>query len=142
MASSTRASAGAPDLVKWAFAGLIVLSLLVVLWIDERFWIDPASPHWKHVAPVMPMLLPIHGLAGLTALVTGALQMSSRVRSRTALHRTLGKVYIGAVCVSAPIAIFMGVSPLEPATMHVEQIFQGGLWLISALVASGTASWA
>jgi len=29
----------------------------------------------------------------------------------------------------------MGISPLEPATMHVEQIFQGGLWLLSALIA-------
>lgn len=135
MASNTRASAGAPDLVKWAFAALMALSLLVVVWVDDRFWIDPANPHWKHIAPVMPMLLPIHGLAGLTALVTGALQMSSRVRARVALHRTLGKVYIAAVCISAPIAVYMGTSTLEPATMRVEQIFQGGLWLVSALVA-------
>jgi len=135
MATKSRASAGSPDLVKWAFAALMVLSVLVVLWVDERFWINPADPHWKHIAPVLPRLLPIHGLAGLTALVTGALQMSSRVRSRVALHRTLGKVYIAAVCISAPIAIYMGTSTLEPATMRVEQIFQGGLWLVSALVA-------
>ena len=134
MATSTRASAGAPDLVKWSFAALMAVSVLIVLWIDERFWINPADPHWKHIAPVRT-LLPIHGLAGVTALVTGALQMSSRVRARTALHRTLGKVYIGAVCISAPVAIYMGISPLEPATMHVEQIFQGGLWLLSALIA-------
>jgi len=134
MATTSRASAGALDLVKWAFAGLMVLSVLVVLWVDERFWVNPADPHWKHIAPVRT-LLPIHGLAGLTALVVGALQMSSRVRARTALHRTLGKVYIGAVCISAPVAIYMGTSTLEPATMRVEQIFQGGLWLLSALVA-------
>jgi len=134
MATSTRASAGSPDYVKWTFAALMVLSVLVVLWVDERFWINPADPHWKHIAPVR-RLLPIHGLAGLTALVVGALQMSSRVRARTALHRTLGKIYIGAVCISAPVAIYMGTSPLEPATMRVEQVFQGGLWLLSALVA-------
>ena len=135
MATKSRASAGSPDRVKWAFAALMVLSVLVVLWVDERFWIEPSDHHWKHIAPVLPLLLPIHGLAGLTALVTGALQMSSRVRSRVALHRTLGKVYIAAVCISAPIAIYMGTSTLEPATMRVEQIFQGGLWLVSALVA-------
>ena len=52
MATSTRASAGAPDLVKWSFAALMAVSVLVVLWIDERFWINPADPHWKHIAPV------------------------------------------------------------------------------------------
>jgi len=134
MATSTRASGQAPDLVKWAFAGLMVLSVLIVLWVDERFWLNPADPHWKHIAPVRT-LLPIHGLAGATALVAGALQMSSRVRRRVALHRTLGKIYIGAVCISAPVAIYMGTSVLEPETIRIEQIFQGGLWLVSALVA-------
>ena len=36
----------------------------VVVWFDERFWINPADPHWKHVAPVK-WLLALHGLAGL-----------------------------------------------------------------------------
>lgn len=135
MATTSRAPAGAADRVKWAFFALLGLSFLLVLWVDERFWFNPADHHWKHIAPVR-RLLPIHGLAGLTALVAGTLQMSSRIRNRRiALHRTLGKVYIAAVCISAPVAIYMGVSPLEPATMHVEQIFQGGLWLLSALVA-------
>jgi uncharacterized membrane protein len=111
------------------------LSVLLVLWTDERFWINPADPHWKHIAPVK-WLLPIHGLAGLTALVAGALQMSSRIRNtHTALHRALGKVYISAVCISAPIAIYIGTSDLEPVSIRFEQIFQGGLWLLSALVA-------
>jgi uncharacterized membrane protein len=135
MATKIRSSGGAPDLVKWSFAALMVISVVVVLWIDERFWLNPADPHWKHIAPVRT-LLPIHGLAGVTALVAGALQMSSRIRrDHIPLHRKLGKIYIAAVCISAPIAIFMGSSTLEPATMRVEQIFQGGLWLFSALVA-------
>ena len=133
MATSTRA--GAADRLKWSFFALMGLSVLLVLWVDERFWIDPSNPHWKHIAPVK-RLLPIHGLAGLTALVAGALQMSSRLRrTRTALHRALGKVYITAVCISAPLAVYIGTSDLEPASIRVEQIFQGGLWLLSALVA-------
>ena len=75
---------------------------------------SPASPRWR----------------------AGALQMSSRIRrTRTALHRALGKVYITAVCISAPIAVYIGTGPIEPAAIHIEQYFQGGLWLASALVA-------
>jgi uncharacterized membrane protein len=135
MASSRPAPVGASDIVKWSFFAIMGLSVLLVLWTDERFWINPADPHWKHIAPVK-WLLPIHGLAGLTALIAGAFQMSSRIRrERTALHRTLGKVYISAVCISAPIATYMGTSTLEPVSIRFEQIFQGGLWLLCALVA-------
>jgi uncharacterized membrane protein len=135
MATSTRAPATGADRLKWSFFALMGLSVLLVLWVDERFWINPADPHWKHVAPVKYLLM-IHGLAGVTALAAGALQMSSRIRrTRTALHRALGKVYISAVCISAPIAIYMGTSTLEPVSIRFEQILQGGLWLTSALVA-------
>jgi uncharacterized membrane protein len=134
MATSAR-SPTATDLIKYGFFALMGLFLVTVLWIDERFWINPADPHWKHVAPVK-WLLAVHGLGGLTALLVGAVQMSSRIRrDRPALHRTLGKIYITAVCISAPVAIYMGTSSLEPASIHVEQVFQGGFWLLSALVA-------
>jgi len=135
MATSTRASAGASDLVKWSFFAVMGLSVLLVAWTDERFWLNPADPHWKHIAPVK-WLLPIHGLAGLAALIAGAFQMSSRIRQQhIAFHRMLGKIYISAVCISAPLATYIGTSSLEPVSIRVEQIFQGGLWLLSALVA-------
>lgn len=134
MATNSRRQATA-DHLKHGFFILIGLCVLLVLWTDERFWINPADPHWKHIAPVK-WLLAVHGLGGLTALTAGALQMSSRIRNtRTALHRTLGKVYITAVCISAPIAIYMGTSTLEPVGIRFEQIFQGGLWAGSALIA-------
>lgn len=123
------------DRVKWSFFALMGVFVLLVLWADERFWLNPADPHWKHVAPVKYLLM-VHGLGGATALGAGALQMSSRIRGvRPAFHRALGKIYIGAVCISAPVAIYMGTSTLEPRTIRVEQIFQGGFWLLSALVA-------
>jgi uncharacterized membrane protein len=121
--------------VKWSFFALMGACVLLVLWVDERFWLNPADPHWKHVAPVKYILM-LHGLAGATALTTGALQMSGRIRrTRLALHRALGKVYIGAVSISAPIAVYMGTSTLEPVTIRFEQIFQGGFWLLSAWIA-------
>jgi uncharacterized membrane protein len=135
MASRIRAAATAADYVKWVFFAVITLCVMLVIRVDERFWINPADPHWKHVAPVKYLLM-VHGLGGLTALITGALQMSSRIRrERTALHRALGKVYIGAVTISAPAAVYMGTSTLEPQSIRVEQIFQGGFWLASAWVA-------
>ena len=123
------------DRVKWSFFGLMGLCVLTVLWVDERFWFNPADPHWKHIAPVKYLLM-IHGLAGATALSVGALQMSSRLRrTHTLLHHALGKVYIGAVSIGAPAAIYMGTSTLEPVSIRFEQIFQGGFWWLSALIA-------
>lgn len=134
MASSTRAPSADADPIKWSFFFVMGLAVLLVLWVDERFWIDPAHPHWRHVAPVKNLLI-VHALSGVTALVTGTLQMSSRIRRRVALHRALGRTYIGAVSIAAPVAIYIGTGPLELVSMHIEQIFQGGLWWASALVA-------
>jgi uncharacterized membrane protein len=135
MASTARQSALVNDWLKFSFFGLIGLCFLAVLWVDDRFWFDAADPHARRVIAFRSLLM-LHGLTGLTALTTGTLQMSSRLRTRKpALHRTLGNTYIIAVCLSAPIAIYIGVSALEPVTIHVEQVFQGGLWLACALVA-------
>jgi uncharacterized membrane protein len=135
MATVTRRQGAGIDRVKYAFFALMGACVLLVLWVDERFWLNPADPHWKHVAPVK-WLLAIHGLCGATALTAGASQMSSRIRKRRpALHRAVGKIYIAAVCISAPVAVYMGTSTLEPESIRVEQVFQGGLWLLSALVA-------
>jgi uncharacterized membrane protein len=134
MATSMR-SADRPNPVKWTFFGLMGLCVLLVLWTDERFWFDPSNPHWKHVAPVKYLLM-LHGLGGATALCAGALQMSSRIRrDHIAFHRALGKIYLGAVTISAPLAVYMGTSTLEPVTIRFEQIFQGGFWLLSAWIA-------
>lgn len=135
MASKARQPALVNDWLKLSFFALIALCFLAVLWVDDRFWFDAADPHARRVLAFRSLLM-FHGLTGLTALTAGALQMSSRIRThKPALHRTLGNIYIGAVCLSAPIAIYIGTSKLEPVTIHVEQVFQGGLWLACALVA-------
>ena len=65
------------DRVKWSFFALMGLCVLLVLWTDERFWLNPADPHWKRIEPVRYLLM-LHGLAELTALGAGAIQMSSQ----------------------------------------------------------------
>ncbi len=123
------------DRVKWSFFVVMGVCVLLVLWVDERFWFSPADLHWKHIAPVKDLLM-LHGLSGAAALTVGAAQMSSRVRrTHKVLHRALGKVYLGAVSISAPVAIYMGTSTLEPVSIRFEQIFQGGFWLLSAWIA-------
>ena len=52
LATSTRAPATAADRLKWSFFALMGLAVLLVIRTDERFWINPADPHWKHIAPV------------------------------------------------------------------------------------------
>lgn len=132
---TTQRQVTASDRLKWTFFALMGLAAVVALSTDERFLFNAADPHWQHIEPVKWLLL-VHGLAGATALIFGVAQFSSRLRrSRPALHRTIGKIYITAVCIAAPVAIYIGTGPLEPVTIHVEQWFQGGLWLFSALMA-------
>jgi uncharacterized membrane protein len=135
MATSVRRPGAAPDLVKYGFFVLLALSVPLVLWADERFLINPADPHWKHVEPFKWLLL-VHGLAGLTALTTGTLQMSSRIRRlRPALHRAVGKVFLGSVSVAAPAALAITLAGFEPRSIVVEQWFQSGGWLASPWIA-------
>ena len=135
MATIIRRPAVASDLLKYAFFLLLALSVPLVLWADERFLINPADPHWRHVEPFKWLLL-VHGLAGLTALTTGTLQMSSRIRlDRPALHRLVGKVFIGSVTVAAPAALAITLAGFEPRSIVVQQWFQAGGWLLSPWVA-------
>jgi uncharacterized membrane protein len=132
--ASTRMSASGADRLKWSFFGLMGLCVLLVIWVDERVWLYPADPHWKHLASVKGLLV-VHALAGLTALIAGAFQFSSRLRgARPAIHRAIGRTYIGAVSVAAPMAVYIGTSTAEPVTIRFEQIFQGGFWWLSAVI--------
>lgn len=139
MASIARVPGRTGNRLKYGFLAVLLVAFLAVVWVDDRFWFDPLDPHARRIAAFWTLLV-CHGLTGLAALATGTLQMSRRIRQqRPRLHRQLGYAYLAAVCLSAPLAIFVGVSRLEPATIRVEQAFQGGLWLVSALVALAAA---
>jgi uncharacterized membrane protein len=123
------------DRLKWGFFALIALCTLAVIWVDERFWVLPPGPRWQHFDPIRWWIVP-HGLAGTTALIAGAAQFSGRIRRfRPRLHRRLGYVYLGAVSLAAPIALHVGTGPTQPGSIHVEQVFQAGLWWLCAAIA-------
>ena len=121
------------DHSKTAFFVLVALAILLVIYVDERFLIDPADPEWKHIATVRFPLL-IHGLLGATALLIGPFQFSDRLRAaRPRVHRRLGRTYVVAVFISAPIASTIGFI-LEGPVTHYEQIAQGGLWWLCTMI--------
>lgn len=100
------------------------------------------SPPEKRLFHLIPWLLIPHIIAGITALLSGPLQFSSRLRRRNPkFHRVLGRIYVSAVFIAAPLAIIIA------ATRHVPQavffvtanVVQAGTWLIATTAALITA---
>jgi uncharacterized membrane protein len=90
----------------------------------------------------IPFLIIPHVLAGITALVSGPLQFSSRLRrSYPKFHRILGRIYICAVFVAAPLAIIMSNHRGDAHAIHfvVANFVQGGTWMIATAAALVTA---
>jgi uncharacterized membrane protein len=121
--------------LKWALFAVMGLLILGVIWTDERFLIDSADEEWAHIAPFQWWLL-VHGLAGFAALFIGPLQFSERLRrTHTKLHRVLGRIYIGAICIAAPMAIYIGNNWDDNVHSAIEGWAQAGGWLLCAALA-------
>ena len=120
---------------KWALFAVMALLTLGVMWTDERFLVDSADEEWAHIAPFKWWLL-LHGLAGFAALFIGPLQFSERLRrTHTKLHRVLGRIYIGAICIAAPMAIYIGDHWEENIHSAIEGWAQAGGWMLCAVLA-------
>jgi len=92
---------------KHVLFGTLAAMTLFVLWNNERFLVEPNSPAWTRYNPIRWHLIP-HGIGGTLALVLGATQFSSRVRSRhIRFHRFCGKLYIVGSFVLGTVAIAM-----------------------------------
>jgi hypothetical protein len=132
---SHAAVASERDFSKWAFFALMAACTLLVIYVDEKFLIVRSDPEWRHIAAFKWLLLP-HGLAGATALLTGPLQFSDKLRAASPkLHRWTGRIYIAAVCcVAAPMGMYIGVH-FEPRAIYIEQYFQAGLWWLTTATA-------
>jgi uncharacterized membrane protein len=96
----------------------------------------------KALLRTIPWLLIPHILAGITALLSGPLQFSSRLRRRNPkFHRILGRVYVCAVFVAAPLAIAMASRKAfpQPGYFLIANVVQAGTWLIATGAAFLTA---
>jgi uncharacterized membrane protein len=121
--------------VKWALFGLMALLILAVMWTDERFLFNSKDEEWAHIEPFKWLLL-VHGLAGATALFIGPFQFSERLRRGNAkLHRTMGKIYISAIVIAAPVALYIGFINGDSPASAVEGWAQAGGWFLCAVLA-------
>lgn len=87
--------------------GVFGVMLAYVLYHDESFLVHPKDPIWLHYQPFKWWLLP-HGLAGACAILLGPLQFSEQLRHcYRKLHRVLGRIYVAAVFVAAPLGVYI-----------------------------------
>jgi uncharacterized membrane protein len=111
-------------------AVLIVFGLmtLFVLLTRDLTLLDAHSFLRQRYAAI-PWLILAHAIPGTLALSLGAFQFSSRLRRRyLQLHRVLGRIYVGSVAISAPVAILVAIS-LPIMTLTVASTIQAIGWL-------------
>ena len=115
------------------FLVFAMLSVLVT-YMKNRGFFDPASPVAQHFAPGLGFLL-VHGFFGMLALALGALQFSNRLRARyLGVHRTLGYVYVVSVFIAAPMAIMLSTR-IGTASLLAASVAQALGWMITTAIA-------
>jgi uncharacterized membrane protein len=107
---------------------------LFVLLTRERTLLDSHSFLRQRYAPI-PWLMAAHGLPGALALFLGVFQFSSRLRRRyLKLHRVMGRIYVGSVLVSAPLAVAVALA-LPLPTLFMASLIQSLGWLLTTATA-------
>jgi uncharacterized membrane protein len=90
----------------------------------------------------IPWLIIPHVIGGITALLSGPLQFSSRIRHRNPkFHRVLGRVYVLSVFIAAPLAIVLSNHRHDPRAIYfvAANIVQAGTWFLVTAAAFLTA---
>lgn len=90
----------------------------------------------------MLWLIVPHVIGGITALLIGPLQFSSRLRLKSPqFHRILGRIYVGSVFLAAPLAIAMATRNHSPQAIYftIATTVQAGTWFITTAAAIHTA---
>ena len=88
----------------------------------------------RHFAPGMVFLIPHALFAGL-ALILGAFQFSTRLRTRyVRVHRVFGYVYVAGVMIGAPIAIPLAMRVGTPSLVAASVVQTVG-WMLCTVIA-------
>lgn len=133
-APNSAATRGIFKAVFWAAAALMAI---FVLFASEIPLLSSAHPHHARLYGERLILIP-HALAGLAAVLIGPLQFSSRLRQwNICRHHLLGKIYVGAIAIAAPLAILLGRG--APIPLAIATDVQAALWVICTLAALLTA---
>jgi len=100
-----------------------------VLLTRDRTLLDPHS-FLRQRYSAIPWLMLAHGVPGALALLLGVFQFSSRLRQRyLQVHRVMGRIYVGCVAISAPIAVAVAIA-LPIPTLAMTSIIQASGWLV------------
>lgn len=119
---------------KWSLFAVLAAMTAFVAATNERFFLDHRQPSFAYYQPILGWIVP-HGLAGLLALGAGALQFSTRLRTRLPrIHRMVGYAYIAGVSVSAVLSLVI-TSLHNELPLRVTIFVQSSLWI----AATGTA---
>jgi uncharacterized membrane protein len=123
---------------KYLLFAFVVAMLAYVLRHDESFLINSKDPEWQHIHLFRWYLLP-HGIAGACALLLAPMQFSDRLRCRfTKLHRVVGRIYVGAVLIAAPLGFYIQFFEERigaPRTFSFAAAAQATSWIVTTLVA-------
>ena len=111
----------------WIVFGLMTVFVLVT---RDRTLLDSRSFLRQRYA-VIPWLMFAHGIPGALALLLGVFQFSSRLRQRyLQVHRVMGRIYVGCVAISAPVAIVVAIR-LPIMTLAMASTIQAVGWLVT-----------
>ena len=90
----------------------------------------------------IPWLIIPHVLCGITALLIGPVQFSSRLRRHNPkFHRVFGRIYVSSVFIAAPLAVIMANHRHDPHAIHfvAANVVQAGTWIVATAAAFLTA---
>jgi uncharacterized membrane protein len=127
-----------PKLALW---GTLFAAGLSVLFYSELSYLSPSDPSHPHYYAIRWWLVP-HILCGVTAMLSGPFQFSTRLRKHNPrLHRTLGKVYVIAVLIGACLAGYMDltVDISSNWVINAGYLSHPLAWGLTALIAYRTA---
>ncbi len=115
----------------WVVFGLMTVFVLLT---RDRTLLDSHSFMRQRYAAI-PWLMFAHGISGALALLLGLFQFSSRLRQRhLQLHRVLGRIYVGCVAISAPVAVAVALS-LPIMTLAMASTIQAVGWVATTATA-------
>src|SRR5260221_309423 len=119
---------------KLAFFAIFGAATVFVTYMKNAQVFDPSSPIAQHFAPAK-MFLIVHAFFGSLALVLGAFQFSTRIRTRyLKIHRVMGYTYIAGVFLSAPFAIPVAMR-LHTMSLVAASGFQALGWMLCTAIA-------
>ncbi len=118
--------------LKYAIWSWMACATLSVLFYSEIPLLRQAQEQTRLHA--LGWILIPHAIAGTIALLTGPTQFSTRLRRQhAALHRGLGRLYVGAVLLAAPLAVLSTLFSRYPRAYYFQIAIavQAGAWIVT-----------